>query len=308
MKWIIFCESDENNDVKKISQFFEKKKVACTTYQFNSLHNEEPSNENVSENLEKICEVLASATHCILTNINDIPLCGVFLYTLGVLSGGSRPVFITGTNPSFPDTAYRKFFPVCDNTKELLTQLENYFPTFYADEEKDKARRHLFNMGIPLTPDAFSHYISANNIEICDIFFAAGMDVDSCDSSGTPMLCIAARNGKLDMVEWLLEKHADIEVISQDRGYTPLMDAVWKNEYNVVEFLVNKGANLDVIGKDGQPILVLAAGIANVKVCRILAEHGGDINIKDKMGMSALEYATLFNNVPLINALKVIET
>ena len=117
-----------------------------------------------------------------------------------------------------------------------------------------------FEKGIPFNPDCFSFQIAKNNLEICELFVKAGMDVNERDSAGTPLLCDAARNGKKDMVQWLLEKGAEIDAVSQDRGYSAVMDAVWKSNKEIVELLVNKGANLNFVSRDGQTALILATG------------------------------------------------
>ena len=93
---------------------------------------------------------------------------------------------------------------------------------------------------------------------------------------------------------------ADINAVSKDRGYSAVMDAVWKSNTEIVEFLVERGANLSYISRDGQPVLVLAVGTGNEKVCRILTEYGADPFMCDAMGMSALSYAKLFKKESLV--------
>ena len=47
--------------------------------------------------------------------------------------------------------------------------------------------------------------------------------------------------------------------------------------------------------------MVIAAGICNIKICKLLFENGGDIDLKDRMGMSARDYAKLFRKQVLID-------
>jgi ankyrin repeat protein len=192
-------------------------------------------------------------------------------------------------------------FTDLENLENLLNQ---NLPTYVAHEEKNKAMKVLFEKGIPFTPDCFSFQIAKNDFEICELFFKAGMDINERDSAGTPFLCAAARNGKKDMVQWLLEKGADIDAISRDRGYSAVMDAVWKSNKEIVELLVNKGANLNFVSRDGQTALILATGSGNFDICRILAENGADPTIKDRMGMSSIDYATLFKKEEILNLYK----
>ena len=79
------------------------------------------------------------------------------------------------------------------------------------------------------------------------------------------------------------------------------MDAVWKSNISIVELLVNRGANLNFVSRDGQTALILATGSENFEICRILAENGADPTIKDRMGMSSIDYATLFKKEEILN-------
>ena len=51
------------------------------------------------------------------------------------------------------------------------------------------------------------------------------------------MLNIAARNDKVELIHWLIDKGADINAVSEDRGYTAIMDAVWRGDKEITELL-----------------------------------------------------------------------
>ena len=205
-----------------------------------------------------------------------------------------------------PDRAKQNDDFVTDfsDLQNLYNLLEKNLPKYVELEEKKNALKVLFEKGIPFTPDCFSFQIAKNDLELCELFLKAGMDINERDSSGTPFLCYAARNGKIDMVQWLLENGADIDAVSNDRGYSAVMDAVWKSNVQIVELLVNKGANLNFVSRDGQTALILATGSENFQICRILAENGADPTIKDRMGMSSIDYATLFKKEEILNLYK----
>jgi len=130
------------------------------------------------------------------------------------------------------------------------------------------------------------------------------MSVDSRDRDGTPMLNIAARNDRLDFVQWLVEQGADINAVSEDRGYTAIMDAVWRGNIEITEYLIKKGSDLNTINKEGQSMLVLAVGANRTQICKILAENGANPDIPDAMGMSAYGYAKLFKKVDIVSILE----
>lgn len=227
-----------------------------------------------------------------------------FLFTLGFVIGKKIPVFVSKNiikSEFVLDLINDDLVTDYSDLNNLYNLLEKNLPKYVSLEEKKNALKVLFEKGIPFTPDCFSFQIAKNALDICELFFKAGMSVDERDSAGTPLLCNAARNGKLDMVQWLLEKGADIDAVSNDRGYSAVMDAVWKSNISIVELLVNRGANLNFVSRDGQTALILATGSENFEICRILAENGADPTIKDRMGMSSIDYATLFKKEEILN-------
>lgn len=221
-------------------------------------------------------------------------------YSVGYLIGKDVPFFCVC------DTPDKKVHLSSDNCQffSSATQLEKIlsekFPEFLEREKQKHARQALLEAGIPFNPDSFAFHIAADNKDECNLFIDAGIDVNSLDAAGTPMLCVAARHNRKLMIEKLLDLGADINAVSKDRGYSPVMDAVWKSNAEIVEYLVKKGANLSYISRDGQPVLVLAVGTGNEQICRMLVDNGADPSVCDSMGMSALAYAKLFKKTALI--------
>ena len=188
--------------------------------------------------------------------------------------------------------------------QEMISYIKKQYQIISDVNAKRLAKKKLLNKGIPFTPDCFGTYIAKNKTQICNLFIQGGIDVDSRDENGTPMLNIAVRNDNEAFVTKLIELGADINVVSEDRGYTPVMDAVWRGNLDITKILVNKGAELNTINKEGQTNLVLAVGADKTDIVKILAKHGADPDIKDQMGMSAYGYATLFRKEKIIEILK----
>lgn len=188
--------------------------------------------------------------------------------------------------------------------QEMISYIKKQYQIISDVNAKRLAKKKLLNKGIPFTPDCFGTYIAKNKTQICNLFIQGGIDVDSRDENGTPMLNIAVRNDNEAFVSKLIELGADINVVSEDRGYTPVMDAVWRGNLDITKILVNKGAELNTINKEGQTNLVLAVGADKTDIVKILAKHGADPDIKDQMGMSAYGYATLFRKEKIVQILK----
>ncbi|MCR5289531.1 MAG: ankyrin repeat domain-containing protein [Treponema sp.] len=219
---------------------------------------------------------------------------------LGILIGRNIPVFsVSPVVTPFVNYQIRVF----DTEEQMAAGLNSSYKTLQLQDLRQSAFGELMQMGIPFTPDCFATYVEKDKIDICQKFLDAGMDVNIRESSGTPMLNIAVRSETPEIVEWLLKKGANINAISKDRGYSAVMDAVWKKNVDITKILVARGADLSFVSKEGQSILVLAVGIGDVEVCRILADHGADPDIKDQMGMSAYEYAALFKKDDIVAVL-----
>ena len=300
MNWLVFAGKTDKKQADQIASFFKSKKVNCTVIKADGeVFKCEPDYNEQS--VKDVHELLNETTHCVCVGMNGIALSPLFMYAVGLLSGKNIPVFLTPSGGALPPYISDMFGKTFADTATLLKALENDFPLFFKLEAQAAAKKKLYEAGIPLTPDSFSEYIGRGDCDVCELFAEAGMDSNVRDSAGTPMLCIAARSGRLAMIKWLMERGADINIVSKDRGYTPLMDAVWKNDYNMAEFLVTAGADMNVIGKDGQPLMVLAVGISNLKICKLLLKSGADISLTDHMGMSALGYAKLFKKQAIVD-------
>lgn len=188
--------------------------------------------------------------------------------------------------------------------KSLFKYIKTQYNQIFDFDKKRCAKKLLLNKGIPFTADCFALYIEKNKSEIFDLFLEAGIDVNSTDDIGTPMLNIAVRNDNEEFAKRLIELGADINAVSIDRGYTAVMDAVWRGNLELTKLLISKGADLNTINKEGQNNLVLAVGADKDKIVKLLVENGANPDIKDQMGMSAYGYATLFRKEKIIEILK----
>ena len=191
-----------------------------------------------------------------------------------------------------------------DSKEELIKLIEKKYKKIIKDSIIRLAKKKLLDRGIPFTSDCFGTYIEKDKIEIVNEFLEAGMSVNSRDDTGTPMLNIACRSDNFEFVDMLLGLGADLNAVSEDRGYTAVMDAVWRGNEKITKYLIDKGAELNTINKEGQTNLILAVGANRENIVKLLAENGADPDVKDMMGMSAYTYATLFKKTKLVEILQ----
>lgn len=297
MNWLIVTTSTQHSQTEGINKLLDSYDAEVFQYFTDT------------ESYESLFDKASRCEYCIwldkLSNFADFKS-SELSYTLGYLIGKKIPLFYTSNDSTDMLQLASLTCHQFNSISVLENALQERFPEFLEYEKQKHAKKALLEAGIPFNPDSFAFHIAADNENECNLFIDAGIDVNSRDAAGTPMICVAVRHNRKNMMEILIEKGADIDAVSKDRGYSPVMDAVWKANDEIVEFLVNKGANLSYISRDGQPVLVLAVGTGNEKICKLLVEHGADPSACDSMGMSALAYAKLFkknNIIPMFEAI-----
>lgn len=297
MNWLIIAQDVQDKDVRSVEDFLAAKGVEPTeALLFKNM---------TSEDLEDVVSKCIQVTHCIILGSAELSELSEYGFLLGALMGHSvetllseRGQYTSRFELKFPSPEPR--LNHFENTGKLLSHLENNFEEISRIDVVHQSLVTLITRGIPFTSDSFARAISKDDEELCDLFINAGMEVDARTSEGVPMMCVATRSDCVSRVKWLLEKGADINAISYDRGYSPVMDAVWRKNPELTEFLVDNGADLSFVSSDGQPILVLAVGNGNLRIVELLLKHGADADKQDGMGMSARAYANLFKKPGMV--------
>jgi hypothetical protein len=190
--------------------------------------------------------------------------------------------------------------PVLDDTDEAA----NYYLAERVDwlvrEELRQARNTLLELGISWHSESMIQCLKDGNTKAVGLFLKSGYPVDLRDKHGVPLLGLAARAKNLAMVGFLLDHRCDIDLRSDDRGYTALMDAAQQGDEGLLRYLLSRGANPDLQSKDGQTALILSVGRNDVTMSRLLLEYGADADIPDKLGLTAKKYARLFHHPELL--------
>jgi len=171
---------------------------------------------------------------------------------------------------------------------------------FLLEDTRNFARKTLLEKGISCFDDNFIRLVQMGDVEAVLLFLDAGFSHSITDAAGTPVLSLAVRAQVPEVVNILVAAGADVNRQSQDRGYSPLMDAAQKGDVVIAEILLKHGAHPDMKSRDGQTALIICAGRGDVEFSRLLVRYGADPEIKDSLGMSALAYAKLFRNEKLM--------
>ncbi|KAH8726635.1 ankyrin repeat-containing domain protein, partial [Phaeosphaeriaceae sp. PMI808] len=107
----------------------------------------------------------------------------------------------------------------------------------------------------------------------------------------------AARKSRITDCRALLKHGANIDWLGDDR-LTPLMYAIKQDNRDMVSFLLDNNADVNVRGERGQTVLHIATQNRNEDIFKlILKSKGLDFDARDDNGLTALHHCAKQNNV-----------
>jgi hypothetical protein len=125
-----------------------------------------------------------------------------------------------------------------------------------------------------------------------------GADVNAKGKySGWTPLMLAARKGDTGLLNLLLSRGADIDAKSAVQDRTALMEAVRNRNFEAVKALLAANPDVDAVDWEGYTVLMFAAISGQTDVVSALLDHGAEVNVKNKVGSSALMMASGYPNI-----------
>ncbi|GHT20696.1 hypothetical protein FACS189419_00260 [Planctomycetales bacterium] len=142
--------------------------------------------------------------------------------------------------------------------------------------------------------DGISLHIAANNgnVAVVKYLVSKGADVNAKTESGGTLLHVAAAwNENVEVAKYLVSKGADVNAKTES-GFTPLHAAIQNENVEVAKYLVSKGADVNAKTELGETLLhTAAAWNKNVEVTKYLVSKGADVNAKTELGETPLDIA-----------------
>jgi ankyrin repeat protein len=159
----------------------------------------------------------------------------------------------------------------------------------------------LFLQTLPAENAAGPMYVKAakeGDIKTIETLFSIGFNANQPIRGYTP-LWFAIQSNRPDIVELLLEQHADPDALVMTEpdltqyggNITPLKLAVLLDNQRIAQMLISSGAKVDAKGPSGRTALYEAVRDGHLDFIRFLIETGAAVNIRDKEGASPLDYA-----------------
>lgn len=160
-----------------------------------------------------------------------------------------------------------------------------------------------------------------------------GNSVDTSDPDGSTLLMLAAREGHVQIVEYLLGLKAEINRRNKfgdtalmaasikgrletvrallahgaelnPQGWTALHYAAFEGRTEVLKFLLEKGAAKDAIAPNGYTPLMLAVRGRHAETARAMLYADPNVNLRTDTGETALKLAREKGDTSLVDLLK----
>lgn len=293
MKTFVLCDKEDKNLASDVLRLLKTLSLPATAYSIG---------EEWRVEKRRLDEVLASASHLIAVYTERSAVSAWLSFVAGFSLGSERPLVLFRPSRNPPQAAFLAPFFLVLSLEDLSSFLETERKEWTAVSDRREARRELLELGVSFRGESFAESVTEGNAHAVDLFIRAGLPVDTRDKKGVPILCLAVRAGNRAIVDLLLDSGSDVNVQSEDRGNSPLMDAAANGNCAIIGDLLEAGAALDLLSKDGQTALIIAVGKNDVASSTLLLEAGADPELTDKLGLSARKYAKLFHD-PAMNAL-----
>ncbi len=133
--------------------------------------------------------------------------------------------------------------------------------------------------------------VDAQNVQAVKDLLAHGIDVNAArpDCRYSPLSLAIMRDNE-EILELLLGASADVNKIDKE-GFFPLMLCI-PNRVPMMRRLLAAGADYNAVEPRYQTTpLMLAARSRHLPSCRLLLQYGADVELEDKEGDRAIDYA-----------------
>lgn len=257
-------------------------------------------------------DTLARASHLLVLYDEEIGRSSWFAFVAGYARASRCPMSILTEDKDWEPEAWLGDINYFHDINRMAGHFYSMVHEWSQQEKRIQARAALLEEGISWHTDSLIKSVKDGNLRAIGLFLDSGFLPSIRDRQGVPLLSLAVRARQLKAAELLLDRGAELDMKSDDRAYTALMDAVQLADFPMAEMLISRGASLDIQSKDGQTALILAVGRNEIEMSRALVKAGADLDIADKLGFSARKYASLFKKDEILavfsSVTKLVET
>ena len=112
-------------------------------------------------------------------------------------------------------------------------------------------------------------------------------DLDATNRAGENAMMVASLQGLTPLVKLLIDKDAEVN----KKGWTPLHYAATNGHDDIVQMLLDASAYVDAESPNGTTPLMMAARGGHITTCKVLLDGGADVRLKNQLKMTAVDFA-----------------
>lgn len=186
-----------------------------------------------------------------------------------------------------------------------VDQVENGFSALdLSIINQNSAIINLLSKKVNYTIDSLVFAVKQKDIDTTKLLLSK-VDPTNHNSKGETPLHIAASNGSLDLVEFLLSNFDKKQIDKRNyNNESPLYLAVKNNHFEIAKTLLNYGASANQLNISiYEPILSIAVQVGSIELTNLLLEKGAQINLTNSSGQNALHAAVLAEKPEILKVL-----
>jgi hypothetical protein len=133
------------------------------------------------------------------------------------------------------------------------------------------------------------------NIAMMELFHSRGADINFTNRIGEQALQLAAWNGRLEAVKWLIERGAS--AVRGEKQWSALHYAAFAGHRQIADLLLERGADINARTPNGSTALMMAVREGREELVRVLLAAGADARPENDWGDNALTWAMRYGQL-----------
>jgi ankyrin repeat protein len=203
--------------------------------------------------------------------------------------------------------SFAQMEPNSDDKEQIIPEIDRFFRQISLDDVGG-VKKSLLNKD--LRPDTLSKYgdsplpyaVKEDSYKVFKYLTQVpDIDINMENKNTENALMMCAFKGNLELVKYLVEdKGAEIE----KDGWSPLHYAATNGHLQIVEYLVNKEADVDIESPNKTTPLMMAARFGHIQVVKYLLDQEADLSLQNDQQLTAIDFAAMNNQREIVDGLK----
>ena len=144
----------------------------------------------------------------------------------------------------------------------------------------------------------------SGSVELVNYLISRGFDLIDKDNNGETVLHKACSEGKMELVQYLVEDYPDMLTIRDKKGQSPFLVTGFSGSVELVKYLISQGCDVMDKDDDGQTVLHYACNTGQLELAQYLPDNYPDmLTIRDKLGQSPFLHSGFSGSVELVKYL-----